>query len=340
MRFLFRYLLLALTAFLGLNSLLPHWLPQEYPRSLGPQFTTTIRLDLQKPINIQQPQDILLGNSVIVNGLDPELFQSITGRRTVHFAFNGAASAYYYLILKNIIATAESSPEYVLLFFIDNWLTRPELMVSGGPFLQIMDEVAGAEETVLLRKAYLNQLDPCMAYLDSHIMIFGERQTLKGKIDARLKYPLSDWLMDCGRDCLDNALDTAFFYDNMFPAPDPAERYRDEWSGREWNFKGRLADSFLPDIIEVARQHGLKLIFVREKNSRFMTLEEETADMRRYFQDLSEYLYQQGIPLLDFAHDPALGVELFHDQMHFIPEARPVFTHLVAEKYMAEVLGK
>lgn len=340
MRFLFRYLLLALAAFLGLNALLPHWLLQDYPRSLGPQFSPHIRLDLQKPINTQQPQDILLGNSVIVNGLDPDLFQSITRRTTLHFSFNGAASAYYYLILKNIIATAESTPEYVLLFFIDNWLTRPELMVSGGPFLQIIDEVAGDDEAILLSKAYLNQLDPFLTYLDSRVMLFGERQTLKGKIDARLKYPLSDWLMDCGRDCLDNALDTAFFYDNMFPAPDPAERYRDEWSGRDWDFNKRLADSFLPDIIEIARQHDLKLIFVREKNSRFMTLEEETADMRRYFQDLSGYLLQQGIPLLDFAHDPALGVELFHDQMHFNPEARPVFTRLVAQKFMAEILGK
>ena len=248
MRFLFRYLLLALAAFLGLNALLPHWLLQDYPRSLGPQFSPHIRLDLQKPINTQQPQDILLGNSVIVNGLDPDLFQSITRRTTLHFSFNGAASAYYYLILKNIIATAESTPEYVLLFFIDNWLTRPELMVSGGPFLQIIDEVAGDDEAILLSKAYLNQLDPFLTYLDSRVMLFGERQTLKGKIDARLKYPLSDWLMDCGRDCLDNALDTAFFYDNMFPAPDPAERYRDEWSGRDWDFNNAIREISAGDV--------------------------------------------------------------------------------------------
>ncbi len=340
MRSIIRYVVTTLLAFFVLGSFLPRWQSQSYPRTLGPQFSSHIRLGLQKPINTQQPQDILLGNSVIVNGLDPDLFQSITGRKTLHFSFNGAASAYYYLILKNIIATAQSSPKYVLLFFIDNWLTRPELMVSGGPFLQIMDEVAGDDEEVLLRKAYLNQLDPYMAYLDSNIMFFGERQTLKGKIDARLKYPLSDWFLDCGKTCLDTALDTAFYYENMLPVPDPAERFRDEWSGREWDFHGRLADSFLPDILEVARQNDLRLVFVREKNSRFMTQEEETADMRRYFQDLAAYLHQQGIPLLDFAHDPALGVELFHDQMHFNPEARPVFTRLVAEKYLTEILGK
>ncbi len=212
-------------------------------------------------------------------------------------------------------------------------------MVSGGPYLQITDEVAGDNETVLLQKAYINRLDPVVAYLDGHSTLFGERQTIKEKIDARLKYPLADWFANCGKVCLDVALDKAFFYDNMLPAPDTTILYRDEWSGSEWDFHGRLADSFLPDILEIARQNGIRLVFVREKNARFMTLEEETADMRRYFQDLATYLNAEGIPMLDFSHDPGLGVELFHDQMHFTPQARPVFTRLVAEKFITEVLS-
>jgi hypothetical protein len=338
MRILIRYLALSLAVFLGFNLILPHWLPQTYPRNLGPKFSKAIRLDLQKPINDQRPQDILLGNSVIVNGLDGDLFQSLTGRITLPYAFNGAASAYYYLILKNIIITAQTKPEFILLFFIDNWLTRPDLMVSGGPYLQIMDEVAGDNETVLLHKAYINRLDPVVAYLDGHLMLFGERQTIKVKLDARLKYPLSDWFLNCGKVCLDTALDKAFFYDNMLQVADATNIYRDEWSGSEWDFPGRLTDSFLSDILGIARQNGIRLVFVREKNARFMTLEEETADMRRYFQDLATYLSAEGIPLLDFSHDPALGVELFHDQMHFTPQARPVFTRLVAEKFISEVL--
>lgn len=340
MRFLTRYLALTLLSFLGLNFVLPRWLPQSFPRSPAPQFSSTIRLDLQAPINAQKPQDILLGNSVIVNGLDGDQFQTMTGRRTLQFAFNGAASAYYYLILKNIIATAPVKPEYVLLFFIDDWLTRPDLMVSGGPYLQIMDEVASNNETVLLQKAYLNQLDPLVTYLDGHSILFADRQVLKDKVDARLKYPLADWLVDCGKACLDAALDQAFFYDNMLPVVDPAELYRDQWSGSDWDFNARLADSFLPDILQVARQNNIKLVFVREKNARFMNLADETPDMRRYFEKLALYLQHEGIPLLDFSHDPALGVELFHDQMHFVPQARQVFTPLVAEKFFSMVLQK
>jgi len=340
MRHLIRYLLLTLVAFLGLIFIMPHWVTHTYPHDLGPQFSKAIRLDLQRPINAQHPQDILLGNSIIVNGIDDELFQAITERKTLQMAFNGAASAYYYLILKNIIATADAMPEYVLLFFIDNWLTKPDLMVNGNPFLQIMDEVAGDHETVLLRKAYLNQLNPLVVFLDSHFMLFGERLTIREKIDARIKYPLSDWFMDCGKACLDANLDKAFFYDNMLPAPDTNKIFHDEWSGREWDFNARLTESFLPDLLEISRQKEIRLVFVREKNSRFMDLQAESPAMRHYFQDLAAYLHRENIPLLDFSHDPTLSVELFRDRMHFVPAARPIFTRLVAERFMSTVVDK
>jgi len=340
MRYLMRYLAITFVVFLGLNLILPGWLHQEYPPSLGPQFSKSIRMNLQEPINNKKPDVILLGNSIIVNGIDEKQFQNITGLRTLRLAFSGAASAYYYLIMKNIIATASTIPQYVFVFFIDNWLTRPDLLVRGGSFLQIMDEVAGDNETVLLRKAYLNKLDPLAVYLNSHSILFGDRQVLKSKIDARIKYPLSEWFMNCGKGCLDTNLDKAFYYGNMLPNPDSREKYQDEWSGSEWDFNRLLADSFLPDILDVAKQKGIQLIFVREKDARFMNVEDETLDMRRYFQDLEDFLEKEDIPLMDFSHAPALSVELFHDQMHMVRAAQPIFTRLVAEKFMSIVLGK
>jgi hypothetical protein len=340
MRIFIRYLAVALAAFLFLAILLPRWQTQQYPHSLGPQFSDKIRHDLQKPINEVEPEILLLGNSVIVNGLDGSQFESETGRRTLHFAFNGAASAYYYLILKNIIVPSQTPPRIVLLFFIDNWLTEPDLMVSGGPYLSIIDEVAGSNEQVLLKKAYLNSMDPLVSYLNSHVAFFGERQTLKQRLDNRVKYPLPDWMLGCGKTCLDSALDEAFYYEKMLPGVDYSESSRDVWSGAQWDFNARLEASFLPDILEVARQNGIQLVLVREKNSRFMSQAEETRDMRSYFNELQGYLQREGVPLLDFAHDPALTVEMFHDQMHLNLSARPIFTHLVAEGFLSLSLPK
>ena len=90
-----RYLAITFVVFLGLNLILPGWLHQEYPPSLGPQFSKSIRMNLQEPINNKKPDVILLGNSIIVNGIDEKQFQNITGLRTLRLAFSGAASAYY-----------------------------------------------------------------------------------------------------------------------------------------------------------------------------------------------------------------------------------------------------
>ena len=54
----------------------------------------------------------------------------------------------------------------------------------------MIDEVAGENETVLLEKAYLSQINPVESYLNSHLPVFGERGTLKEKLDNRLKYSL------------------------------------------------------------------------------------------------------------------------------------------------------
>jgi len=49
---------------------------------------------------------------------------------------------------------------------------------------------------------------------------------------------------------------------------------------------------------------------------------------------MADYLKKEGIPLLDFAHDPNMTLDLFHDEMHLNPQARSVFTPLVAEKFL------
>ena len=342
MRYFYRYLLITLSGFFLLGWILPQWLPIHYPRALGPTFSKFIRKDYQSLIDKQKPNVILLGNSVLINSMDESQFESLTGRKTLSFATPGAASAYWYLSIKNVIATASAPPKYVLLFFMDNILTTPDQWVIGAYFPLIIDEIAGEQETVLLQKAYLNQLNPLENYLDSHYPLFGERLTLKDKIDNRIKYTLSYLFQNCAKPCLDKALEAAFGYKNMIPLMQPQlESNSNEWSGREWDFNALVEKSFLPDMIQITKERGIKLILVREKNAKMMTLEDESSDMRNYFQELADHLKKEGIPLLDFAHDPNLTLDLFHDEnMHLNPQARAVFTPLVADKFLTFIKEK
>jgi hypothetical protein len=335
MRNFYRYLLITLFGFFLLGCILPQWLPIHYPRSLGPVFTAEIRKSYQDKIEKEKPEVVFLGNSVVIWGIDQTQFEQLTNRKTLRLGFMGTASTYWYLLIKSNIATASTPPKYLLLFFLDNMLTLPDQMVNNK-YLPIIDEVAGENETVLLQKAYLNQINPVEGFLDSNIPLFGERQTLKDKIDNRLKYSLPQLFQKCSKSCLDQAMDTAFDAKNMLTRlvqnnSISPNRLPDSL----WSFNALVEKSFIPDMIQITKKAGIQLILVREKNARVMTLQEESPAMRKYFQDMADYLKKQGIPLIDFSHDPSITIDMFLDEMHLSPQGRDVFTRLVAERFLS-----
>ncbi|HEY60218.1 MAG TPA: hypothetical protein G4N92_05995 [Anaerolineae bacterium] len=314
---------------------MPHWTHTQYPKALGPAFTKEIRKNIQVDIDEVKPEIFLLGNSVLNDGIDPEQFEALTGKKVLQYGIPGSASAYWYLVIKNNIVTASSSPEYLLLFFLDNLLTKPEGGVNGH-YLPLIDEIADDDEQVLLQKAYINQLNPIEAYLDSHIPLFGERQTVKNKIDNRIKYTLPQLLLKCNKPCLDDALDISFDQKNMLPQTfQRMEIENMSRSDQEWVFFAQIDRSFLPDIIRLTNERGIKIVLVREKNEKIFSIAYESLQTRKYFSDLENYLTTQCVPLLDFSHDPALTSDLFHDEMHLNQRGKEIFTQLVADEFLS-----
>lgn len=333
MRAFVRYLLLTLAILLLLNWLLPGWVAVRYPRSLGPAFSPDIRLSYQAQIQKEKPQVVLLGNSVINSGIDLPLFEQLVDRKAIKFSAPGTASAYWYLLMKNNIVTSEPPPRFLVIFFLDNLLTSPALGVNGPAYQSLIDEVAGDNESVLLQKAYWSQISPLERILETHLPVFGERTSLVEKIDNRLKYSLPLLLQQCDKTCLDADLDKTFTQGNMLQDTFAQTGMNaDPYSGWDWDFSSLVNTSFLPDIIRMAQEKNIRLIFIREKNARVMNLSDESADMRRYFQQLADYFSQQGLPYLDFAHNSSLTIDLFRDRMHLTPAGREIFTRLVAQE--------
>lgn len=336
MRVVGRYLFICLAVFIFLNGFLPGWLSVSYPRALGPAFSEEVRYSYKFEIQKEKPQVILLGNSVINSGIDLQLFKQLVGLRSLKFSFPGTASAYWYLLMKSNIPTASPPPRYLLIFFLDNLLTAPELGVNGTAYQALIDEVAGENETVLLQKAYLSQFHPVESLLNSRLPAFGERETLKEKIDNRLKYTLPYSIQRCDKSCLDEALDKTFTQLNMIQDNfAQVDGNVDPWTGKDWDFNTLVEKSFLPDMITLAREKGIQLVFVREKNARVMTMEDESADMRRYFKQMKDYLSANGVLYLDFAHEPSLTLDMFRDRMHLSETGQQVFTRLVAEGFIS-----
>jgi lysophospholipase L1-like esterase len=102
-----------------------------------------------------------------------------------------------------------------------------------------------------------------------------------------------------------------------------------------WDFNALVEKSFIPDMIQITKKAGIQLILVREKNAKLMTIQEESPAMRKYFQELADFLKERGVPLLDFSHDPSITIDMFHDEMHLLPQGQTVFTRLVAESLLS-----
>lgn len=252
MRFLPRYLVLISLVVLIINQSISSILKIHYPRSFGPSFSSGNRGDYLKRINQEKPEAILLGNSIQVLAMDEELFGSIIKMQTLQFASPGAASAQYYLMIKNVITAGNLHPKYVILFFLNNMLTEPDLCVAGENYQKIHGEIATDNEPVLTQKAYINPSNLLSVWLDSNIPVLGERQRIKSKMDNKVKYSLAEILLNCDRACLDENLETIFVSENMNNVLDSGQG--GDWRGKNRDFNKLVNQSFLPDVVQQLRE--------------------------------------------------------------------------------------
>jgi hypothetical protein len=73
-------------------------------------------------IELYRPSVIFLGNSMLGEGIDTNLFQKQTDIKAMKIYTGGAASAWWYTIFKNSIVEAEHKPKLVVIFFRDQFL--------------------------------------------------------------------------------------------------------------------------------------------------------------------------------------------------------------------------
>ena len=64
----------------------------------------------------------------------------LTNLRTVQFAFSDTTSAQYYLMVKNTITQSKYPPKYLILLFLNNMLTAPDMFVEGRDFVEQLDD--------------------------------------------------------------------------------------------------------------------------------------------------------------------------------------------------------
>ncbi len=323
------YALYASAALLLCSLVLPRYYDLPYPKPLEPSFSPEIKRQYLKGISETKPKVVFIGDSILYSLDNAEIARHL-GEPTYSIGVPGSATAAWYLALKNEVLAAEHKPEYVVIPFHNTKLTVPELHTTGQYF-QVVDDFAGRNEPLTAQLAYVNPLNSLEKAAERYFPLYSARWQLRESLDRQIRFGLAarfGVLQERANAALDSLFDRK---ESNFAVPTrgPENIYAPE----EMNFKKRLGESFLPHIIQLARENGLRLVFVRVPNMVYPNYASEPPSLRRYIAALSAYLSaQQGVTLIDLAYDERMKPEYFEeDGVHFTLEGRAVFVQILAE---------
>ena len=304
-----------------------------YPFPIGAQFDPDIRDKYRHMLNEEEPQILVMGDSVARTNVDKNWMAEGSGKRVSIISEDGAGSALLYLILKNNIAIADSQPDTMIVLFRDTVLTSTAFRVHGN-FLAIMDEFAGADDDLVLQLAIRDRMNPLEKLSEAYFPPYWARSNLQTILISRVLYFPTRTLLGCNLECSDEAMNKVFGNQNFDPdqfnrAINLAENFL--YTDENLDFESQIDRSFLPEIIRLCRENNIELIFVRTKTLRFSREAPEPAALREYMNDLRSYLQRHDVPLIDLAHSDRLPPELFGDVNHLDAQGRKVFTEMLVE---------
>ena len=91
------------------------WVP--FPAQAGPDFDAEIDMTQRDQIDAQKPQVILLGDSMVEENVDLPALSDALGRTIHRISYPGAASAMWYLSIRNNILLSEHRPQALVILF-------------------------------------------------------------------------------------------------------------------------------------------------------------------------------------------------------------------------------
>ncbi len=304
----------------------------EYPRDVKPQFDNHIRRKFVDAIEKDHPDMVLLGDSMLYPSVNSETLSATLDKKIMSIGLPGSASTLWYLIVKNNIVEAKVPPKTLVIFFRDSMMTVPGYRVTGRYFEQI-DEFARPKDGELVKKAYLNQMNPLEKWAEAWFPPFGSRWSIRQGLDARIRYTMPAQI-GCDQPCMDNAMGVVFGDDNMDPnflsdALAAADDYL--YSAEVLDFDGQVGKSFLPDLIQLAKDHDVQLVLVRMRILRFVAPGSEPPALRDYNEKLAAYLADNGVVYLDYSGEQSLTRETFADPLHMNDQGKAIFTDMLGE---------
>ena len=263
-----------------------------------------------------QAEVVVIGSSICRKGFDPEIFTADNHLTTLKACENGAASAWWYLYVKNVLGKTEHRPKTAIILFRDHFLTDPDFRI-GGPYAKQLRALSEANEERLASSSSAWDWVP---------------QEAQAWLQTRL-LRRSAGLLRVHRDKHERAPWEVFSEERMHPEWISATQLasEDTKEASALDFDARLRDSYLPEILNCLEARGIQPIFVRMKRRQNLDSCPESPELQNYIVKLENYLDSRHARLIDFSADARIALEHFGPGDHLNRKGQRLFSHCLAE---------
>lgn len=262
----------------------------------------------------EQPECVFIGDSMVKAWIDAEKLAALSGRRISTLWQPNSTSSRWYLMFKNYVIRSQIRPQRVVFLFRNAFWHLPAYKVDG-PFW--------------------HDIERCMPDMSDPVVtrILGDqRRQDMGRLERLVTeqaYPLQQ-RQDQTANLIETAAARLIGQDINALRPIVNDRlgftrFRQELS-IETGLHGGLQDApftrdpaktFLPHVIELARQEGLPIFMIRVKRRPVSgTDSTDTPEMARYIADLRDYFAEERVPYYDFTPDPEISEAMYAEGDH------------------------
>jgi len=278
----------------------------------------------------KQPDLVLIGDSMLDSRVDADLLGQKLGGPVALIWNGGAASAWWYLVLKNYVLAADVHPKAVCFFFRDRLLTDASFRTTGT-YRRYLDAVMHADEPVV-RKVLDDRRAQGLERWASRLYPLNARRHIHHEKISRLVF----------RCVAINPQEAKRLERRVNKTFDLAKLRGDvtestEIIGKGWAspFDPDPKKSFLPHIINLAARSHLRLCFVRTKRHPDAAGHVAQSDsLIQYVTELRAWLEKHGAMLIDETDNPAFTPDMYLKEKddHIGNWAKPHSTEIYAEE--------
>ena len=274
-----------------------------------------------------QPEFVVIGDSMAGIRIDPLQLTRATRTRVIGLYQQGSPVAYWYLVLKNLIADNDlKSIRGAIFFFRDDQLTTQVQVTPGS-----LDRVAREREPELDRALAADKLG---AFSEVHRAARSVYQFDRTRVwfePLFNRWPAEVVQPERPSELISAMNNDVFGLDKLrkFEGSDLAAS-----TTESLNFARHVNDSLLPEILRLAERSHIRLAFIRVQRRPAPEGPPPQSDaLKKYVEDLKAYVSARGAYFHDDWGDPDEPLSLYADGDHLTAEGRRLYTGRFAEKH-------